>query len=187
MDGGHGTGLREERLGQVEQLVERPDGGAVPGAAAGSRLSALRSRLRVAHARCETVDGASWAGYVVDLDRGIDELHVELAMVAQRPVAGPGVDDVLLARTSALELDAWRLAADAGPAGPGATDLPAALATAGAALARYRESLTSAPETRAWTRARAELEDAMAGLRRTGSGAVGEPDGEAPAGAPADA
>lgn len=164
MDDGPGAGLREARLGEVDGLVSgtrgRPAGGAVPDGGAGSRLSALRTRLRVAHARCDAVDGVSWAGYVVDLDRGIDELHVELAMAAQRPVAGPSLDDVLLARTSALELDAWRLSVDAGPASTGGSDLRPALIAAEVALARYREDLAASRAP-----ARAELEEAMARLR----------------------
>jgi hypothetical protein len=140
--------LRQARLTDVDRVVTGP--GRHP-------LADLRARLHAAHARCEAVDGASWAAYVTDLDRGVDELHHELARVTERPAPGPSLDDVLLARTAALELDAWRLAA----AAAGSPD-PPALADAGEALARYREGLAAAGPP-----PRAELETALARLRDT--------------------
>ncbi len=185
VDGGPGSGLRAERLTELDGLLaggdRRPAGADAADAVAGRPSSALRTRLLRVHARCQAVDAASWAGYVADLDRGIDELHVELAMAAQRPVAGPTVDDVLLARTSALELDAWRLALDAGPDRPdGAPGPRPALAAAEAALARYRQQLGAADPP-----SRAELETATAALRRMGPGPHPDDRPQDPAAAPA--
>ncbi|MGY1670878.1 hypothetical protein [Geodermatophilus sp. SYSU D00710] len=159
MDAAHGSGLRERRLAEVDGLLTARDG-AVDGPT-GHGLSTLWTRLRHVHARCESVDAAAWAGYVTDLDRGIDALHAGVARAAQQPVAGPTVDDVLLARTAELELRAGRVTVDAGPDRPG---VRAALADAEVALAGYREELRSAGPP-----SRPGLETAMDRLRRAGS------------------
>jgi hypothetical protein len=138
--------LRQARLTEVDRVV---------GGTGRHRLADLRARLHSAHARCEAVDAGSWSAYVTDLDRGVDELHAELARVTERPAPGASLDDVLLARTAALELEAWRLAS----AAAGSPDIPA-LTGAGEALARYREGLAAASPP-----PRAELEAALARLR----------------------
>ncbi len=149
MDGA--PALRQARLTEVDRVV----------AGAGRHpLADLRARLHAAHARCEAVDAPSWSAYVTDLDRGVDELHAELARVTERPAPGPSLDDVLLARTAALELDAWRLAA----AAAGSPD-PPALAAAEESLARYRGELAAAGPP-----PRAELEAALARLREASPG-----------------
>ncbi|MDZ5446949.1 hypothetical protein U2F26_30215 [Micromonospora sp. 4G57] len=55
------------------------------------------------------MDEQDWAGYVAGLDRGLDELNVEIGRAADRPETGPSVEDVLLTHTSALELTGWRM------------------------------------------------------------------------------
>ncbi len=153
--------LRQSRLTEVDRVVAGP--GRHPPAD-------LRARLHRAHARCDAVDAPTWAAYVTDLDRGVDELHAELARVTERPAPGPSLDDVLLARAAALELDAGRLAA----AAAGSPGLPTALADAGEALDRYRAALTAEPGAAP----RAALEAALARLRAAGGPAAAAPEPE---------
>ncbi|MFQ1000834.1 hypothetical protein [Modestobacter sp. SSW1-42] len=72
-------------------------------------LAPLRDRLRRVHEHCVQADADAWAAYRADLDRGLDELSVEVARAAQQPGRGTGVDDVLAATAARLELRAWQL------------------------------------------------------------------------------
>ncbi|MCZ2828503.1 hypothetical protein O2W14_06615 [Modestobacter sp. VKM Ac-2986] len=72
-------------------------------------LAPLRDRLRRVHERCVQADADAWAAYRADLDRGLDELSVEVARAAQEPARGPAVDDVLTTAAARLELRAWEL------------------------------------------------------------------------------
>ena len=70
-------------------------------------LAPLRDRLRRVHERCVQADADSWSAYRADLDRGLDELSMEVARAAGP--AGPAVDDVLATAAARLELRAWEL------------------------------------------------------------------------------
>ena len=96
-------------------------------------LAPLRDRLRRVHERGRPVDAAAWATYRADLDRGLDELSLEVARAAEQPRTG--VDGVLAAAAARLELRAWQLRLhtadgtdpDVAAARALATDLEAAL------------------------------------------------------------
>ena len=75
-------------------------------------LAPLRDRLRRVHERSRPADAELWAAYRADLDRGLDELALEVARAASGPVRGPGVDDVLTTTAARLELRAWELRLD---------------------------------------------------------------------------
>nr|WP_221374598.1 hypothetical protein [Actinoplanes polyasparticus] len=64
----------------------------------------LRKGLESAHAGHQVAD-QEWAAYVAGLDRGLDELHLELAHAADLPAA----TGKLLVHASRLELAGWRL------------------------------------------------------------------------------
>ena len=53
-------------------------------------------------------DAERWQAYVVQLDRGLDELQVELDRAVERSPAPEQVRPVLALRCRALELLAWR-------------------------------------------------------------------------------
>ena len=72
-------------------------------------LAPLRDRLRRVHERGRPVDADAWATYRAELDRGLDELSLEVARAAQEPGRGPAVDDVLATAAARLELRAWEL------------------------------------------------------------------------------
>ena len=73
-------------------------------------LAPLRDRLRRVHERGRPVDADAWATYRAELDRGLDELTLEIARAAQQPGRGAGgVDDVLATTAARLELRAWEL------------------------------------------------------------------------------
>jgi hypothetical protein len=123
-------------------------------------LDELGARLAQVHDRCHEVDDGAWAAYSARLDRGLDELQVELTRAAEHPDSGPSGDDVLFARTTRLELDGWLVRLDV----PGAaSDHPRARELASAAsreLADYRASSSTAAGA-----SRAGVEHAMAALR----------------------
>ena len=81
-------------------------------------LDELRTRLAEVHDRCHQVDDEAWAAYSTELDRGLDELQLEVARTAEHPDSGPSVDDVLFARTTRLELDGWLLRLEVPGAAP---------------------------------------------------------------------
>ncbi|WP_299956855.1 hypothetical protein [uncultured Modestobacter sp.] len=70
-------------------------------------LAPLRDRVRRVHAQCQDAEAAAWAVYTADLDRGLDELSVEIGRAAQQP--GRAVDDALATAAVRLELRAWQL------------------------------------------------------------------------------
>lgn len=106
------------RLGQVRGAIDRLstalDDAAPP--AHGGDLHALVNHLHEAlghaHRHSDEVDDRAWADYMDRLDRGVDELHVELARVAEHPAEPPTVPDIAFARASRLELDGWRMRFD---------------------------------------------------------------------------
>ena len=71
-------------------------------------LAPLRDRLYRLHAACRQADDQAWAAYTADLDRGLDELSVEV----QRAGTERAADDVLTAAAARLELRAWQLRLD---------------------------------------------------------------------------
>ncbi|GIF47126.1 hypothetical protein Afe04nite_16650 [Asanoa ferruginea] len=93
----------------------------------------LRGGLERAHTRSDTVDEREWADYVTQLDRGLDEMHIELGRAAEHPDAGPEAAKVLTTHASKLELDGWRLQFTVLDA-----DARARLAASEAELASYR-------------------------------------------------
>ena len=72
-------------------------------------LAPLRDRLHRVHVGCQQADAGAWAAYTADLDRGIDELTVEIGRAAEQQRAGAEVDDVLAATAVRLELRALQL------------------------------------------------------------------------------
>ncbi len=72
-------------------------------------LGHLRARLQRVHQTSAAADDRAWADYVADLDRGLDALHLDIGRAAEQPEKGPGVEEVLLMHTSALELTGWRM------------------------------------------------------------------------------
>lgn len=117
-------------------------------------LDRLRDRLRHAHQQSHDVDESAWAEYVVELERGLDELQIEIARAAEPADAGPTLDDLLYKRTTALELSGWRLRVDA------ARTRPEWLVQAARELTNYERASHESSDG-----ARANLERAMAQLR----------------------
>ncbi|PZA22818.1 hypothetical protein DMO24_03260 [Modestobacter versicolor] len=70
-------------------------------------LAPLRDRLRRVHLDCQAAEAAAWAAYTADLDRGLDELAVEMARATQEP--GGDVDAVLRHTATVLEQRAVEL------------------------------------------------------------------------------
>ncbi|WP_222193284.1 hypothetical protein [Modestobacter italicus] len=100
------------RPAAVDQRLARATAGLCrdhPGAATAVRgvLAPLRDRLRRVHEQCQQAEAAAWAVYTADLDRGLDELSVEIGRAAERP--GAAVDEVLSTAAVRLELRAWQL------------------------------------------------------------------------------
>lgn len=95
-------------------------------------LGPLRDRLHRVHSSCQQADAPTWAVYTAELDRGVDELTVEIARAAERQAAGAEVDDVLAGTAARLELRAWQLRlgtlTDAGADTAAAQELADALA-----------------------------------------------------------
>lgn len=124
-------------------------------------LDELGARLVQVHDRCHEVDERAWAAYSARLDRGLDELQVELARAAEHADSAPSAEDLLFARITRLELDGWLLRLDV----PGAAaDRDKAREMASAAsweLADYRAACSTGSGA-----SRAAVEQAMADLRR---------------------
>ncbi|MDR7277328.1 hypothetical protein [Catenuloplanes atrovinosus] len=68
----------------------------------------LRTGLGQAHARCAAVDEQTWATYAADLDRGLDELHMEIARSAEH-ADERDLAQILRVHVTELELAGWRL------------------------------------------------------------------------------
>ena len=82
-----------------------------------AELSGLGRRLRHALGDGAAPGAGGWQAYVVQLDRGLDELQVEIGRVAERsPDADERVRSAVALRCRALELLAWSRRAG----GPGA-------------------------------------------------------------------
>ncbi|WP_425570869.1 hypothetical protein [Pseudonocardia adelaidensis] len=97
--------------------------------------------------RCHQIDDEVWAAYSARLDRGLDELQVEMARAADHPDSGPSVDDVVFVRTARLQLDGVLVRLDVPGAAPD--------------QARVRKLAARNQRTRG-----SGLEQAMAELRR---------------------
>jgi hypothetical protein len=126
-------------------------------------LDEFGARLGRIHDRCHEVDEQAWAAYAARLDRGLDELQVELARAAEDADPAPSAEDLLFARTTRLELDGWLSRLDV----PGAAaDRDKALEMASVVsreLADYRAACSTGSGA-----SRAAVEQAMADLRRVG-------------------
>jgi hypothetical protein len=160
--------LREEREAQVRRRLEEAERAAVdryPGVADAIRRSVgrLRDGLYRAHSRPEAVDDRQWADYVVDLDRGLDELDAELDRAAgDRPTAaGPGVEEVLTIHASGLELQGWRLRFARFETAADLDEVRSRLAAAEAELERFRAEFSTDSGTSA-----AGLEQSIVDLRQ---------------------
>jgi hypothetical protein len=91
------------------------------------------------HERAEAVDERRWADYVELLDRGLDELDIEVSRAAESADPGPGVAEVLAIHSSALELAGWRMRFSLhDDAAPEVTAVRASVAVAESELARRR-------------------------------------------------
>lgn len=127
----------------------------------GAALGAFGARLARVHDRCHEVADQAWVAYTARLDRGLDELQVELSRAAEDVDSAPSADDLLFARVTRLELDGWLLRLDV----PGASaDRDKALAMASVVsreLAEFRTACSTGPGA-----SRAAVAQAMADLRR---------------------
>jgi hypothetical protein len=158
----------EQRLGNAASRL----GGEHPRAAdtVRSALHGLRERLAHAHADTHHADDVAWARYSADLDRGIDELSVEMTRVMEQPGGGSGVEDVLYIRATSLELDGWSLRLDVPEHGT-ESDVRTLVATAKRELSEYRAAVSSGQRA-----SRDGVQRAMDELRRTaGPGVTGLP------------
>jgi hypothetical protein len=124
-------------------------------------LDELGVRLARVHDRCHEVGEDAWAAYTARLDRGLDELQMELARAAEHPDSGPPGDDVLFARATRLELDGWLLRLDVPGAAADHARARELASVASRELADYRASSSTAAGA-----SRAGVEQAMADLRR---------------------
>jgi len=97
----------EQRLGEATDGLCRDHPGRAP--AVRGVLGPLRDRLHHVHAGCQAAGAVDWAAYSADLDRGLDELSVEIGRAAQQPDGGPTVDAVLHLSATRFELRAWQL------------------------------------------------------------------------------
>jgi hypothetical protein len=119
-------------LAHVEELVRTARAKAAGPPRRRDLFDELRHRLRRVHDACEQVDDEAWGAYVIRLDRGLDELTVELARTSEPPSAGPGLEGMPYVHATRLEIDGWVLrldhARDGSRAGQGAVREAAARA-----------------------------------------------------------
>ncbi|MBL7259898.1 hypothetical protein [Paractinoplanes lichenicola] len=104
------TTLTEERVSDIRRRVTFAEQDAAArhagfAEAIHQSFDQLRVGLERAHATCGRVDETDWASYVTGLDRGLDELQLELTHAADVPTA----EGRLLVKASKLELAGWRL------------------------------------------------------------------------------
>jgi hypothetical protein len=125
-------------------------------------LDELGARLAQVHDRCHEVDDDAWAAYAARLDRGLDELQVELTRATEHGDSSPSVDDVLFARTTRLELDGWLLRLDVPGAAADHARARELASSASRELAEYRAVSSTGSEA-----SRTGVEQAMGELRRT--------------------
>lgn len=130
-------------------------------------LAPLRDRLRRVHLDCLQAEASAWAAYTADLDRGLDELSVEVARAAQRPGSTRDVEDVLSMAAARLELQAWRLRLDSPATGDTDTGQARLLADA---VARDLAALEGEDDPAPAAALRARLDQDLAALRRLSAG-----------------
>jgi hypothetical protein len=154
----------QARLAQVETSVSRAAaeiGAEHPHHGFRAVRDDLAARLALVHDRCQHVEDAVWAAYTTQLDRGLDELQIELTRAVEHPDSGASAADVLFARTTRLELDGWLVRLDV----PGAAaDHSRAREVASAVsheLADYRATASTGTGA-----SRAGVEQALEELRR---------------------
>jgi hypothetical protein len=111
-------GLRASRLAQLDAVVRAAGERAAAGHPPRLRVfDELRGRLRQAHDTCDQVGDRVWADYVTRLDRGLDELAVEVGRTAEPPAAGSPVEGMPYVHATRLEIDGWVLRLDQARAG----------------------------------------------------------------------
>jgi hypothetical protein len=105
--------VRASRLARVDDAVcAAGDGVASGGSPRHAVFDELRGRLRRVHDACEQVDDRAWADYVTRLDRGLDELAVEVGRAGEPSAAGSAADAALYVHATRLEVDGWVLRLD---------------------------------------------------------------------------
>ena len=109
------SGKRAARLEQVDGVVRGAGEAVAPDHPFRDplrrALDGLRHRLREVHSSCERSDDDTWADYVDRLDRGLDEMAIELSRVGEvADTTGP--ERVLFVHTTRLEIDGWVLRLD---------------------------------------------------------------------------
>jgi hypothetical protein len=100
---------RDARLAEVDRIV-RAAGEGAPHGALRATLDQLRHRLGRAHTACDQVEDRVWAEYVARLDRGLDELAIEVDRAASD--ADAATDVTLFVHATRLEIDGWMLRLD---------------------------------------------------------------------------
>ncbi|GAA1857849.1 hypothetical protein [Asanoa iriomotensis] len=128
------TSVHEARVAEVDRHLTGAEHAAVErhaalGDAIRHSFARLRDGLDHAHAGCDKVDDRAWADYVASVDRGLDEMAIEVTRATESPNSGATAPEVLTGHASALELSGWRLR----------FTLPE-LSTAEAELDRYRSA-----------------------------------------------
>ncbi len=103
--------MRASRLAQLDGIV-RAAGDRAGRSSRRDVFEELHGRLRRAHDTCEQVEERAWADYVTRLDRGLDELAVELGRAGEPSAAGPAVDGMPYVHATRLEIDGWVLRLD---------------------------------------------------------------------------
>lgn len=104
------TGTRDARLAEIDRKVLAAGAPVPAGHPLRTAFDHLRHRLGRAHATCEQVDDRAWADYVARLDRGLDELSVELGRADDGPAAS--AEETLFVHATRLEIDGWQLRLD---------------------------------------------------------------------------
>lgn len=104
--------LRASRLAHVDELFRTARAKAAGHPRHRDLFDGLLHRLRRVHDTCEQVDDEAWGAYVTRLDRGLDELAVELGRAGEPPSAGPEPGDMPYVHATRLEIDGWVLRLD---------------------------------------------------------------------------
>jgi hypothetical protein len=111
-------------LAHVEELIRTARAKAAGPPRRREHFDELLHRLRRVHDTCEHVDDEAWGAYVNRLDRGLDELAVELGRTSESPSAAPELEGMPYVHATRLEIDGWVLrldhARDGSRAGQGA-------------------------------------------------------------------
>jgi hypothetical protein len=147
-------------LAHVDELVRTARDKVAPGRPRGRDLfDELLRRLRRVHDTCEQVDDEAWADYVTRLDRGLDELAVELDRTSEPPSAGPGLESMPYVHATRLEIDGWVLRLDHARDGSGAAH--------GAVRELVARAVRNLDEYRRGEATRGDLDRAMEDIRDT--------------------